>query len=65
MMTPGDIHKLLDETIRHERGWLIASLVSRLGPSRVDLAEDVAQDAIVKALSPGRIKAFPTILAPG
>lgn len=59
MMTPGDIHKLLDETIRHERGWLIASLVSRLGPSRVDLAEDVAQDAIVKALSTWPYKGVP------
>lgn len=38
----GNIHKLLDETIRRERGWLISSLVSKLGPAKVELAEDVA-----------------------
>lgn len=53
------IHALLDETIRRERGWLISSLVSRLGPGKVDLAEDVAQDAIVKALATWPYKGIP------
>ncbi|MEM9841357.1 MAG: DUF6596 domain-containing protein [Pseudomonadota bacterium] len=53
------IHKLLDETVRRERGWLIASLVSKLGPSKVELAEDVAQDAILKALSVWPYKGIP------
>lgn len=59
MSTASEIHKLLDETIRRERGWLISSLVSRLGPSKVDLAEDVAQDAIVKALATWPYKGVP------
>ncbi|MEO1323773.1 MAG: sigma-70 family RNA polymerase sigma factor [Pseudomonadota bacterium] len=59
MADPSDIHRLLDETVRRERGWLISSLVSRLGPSKVDLAEDVAQDAIVKALSIWPYKGVP------
>ncbi|NQY14973.1 MAG: sigma-70 family RNA polymerase sigma factor [Henriciella sp.] len=59
MSPSSDIHKLLDETIRRERGWLISSLVSRLGPGKVDLAEDVAQDAIVKALATWPYKGVP------
>ena len=59
MSSGADIHKLLDETIRRERGWLISSLVSKLGPAKVDLAEDVAQDAIVKALATWPYKGIP------
>ena len=54
-----EIHRLLDETVRRERGWLISSLVARLGPAQVDLAQDVAQDAIVKALSTWPYKGVP------
>lgn len=53
------IHRLLDETVRRERGWLISSLVARLGPGQLDLAQDVAQDAIVKALSTWPYKGVP------
>ena len=53
------IHQLLDETVRRERGWLISSLVARLGPAKVDLAQDVAQDAIEKALSTWPYKGIP------
>ncbi|MEM9573040.1 MAG: DUF6596 domain-containing protein [Pseudomonadota bacterium] len=59
MSIASDIHKLLDETVRRERGWLISSLVSRLGPGKVELAEDVAQDAIVKALATWPYKGVP------
>ncbi|MCR9269272.1 MAG: hypothetical protein NXH72_04725 [Hyphomonadaceae bacterium] len=59
MREAADIHKLLDETVRRERGWLISSLVSKFGLSKVDLAEDVAQDAIVKALSTWPYKGVP------
>ena len=54
-----DINRLLDETVRRERGWLISSLVSKLGPAKVELAEDVAQDAIVKALATWPYKGVP------
>lgn len=59
MSDAADIHKLLDETVRRERGWLISSLVSKFGPAKVDLAEDVAQDAIVKALATWPYKGIP------
>ncbi len=53
------IHQLLDETVRRERGWLISSLVARLGPAQMDLAQDVAQDAVLKALSTWPYKGIP------
>ena len=59
MSVAGDIHKLLDETVRRERGWLISSLVSKFGPAKVELVEDVAQDAIVKALATWPYKGVP------
>lgn len=59
MTEPAAIHRLLDETVRRERGWLISSLVARLGPGQLDLAQDVAQDAIVKALSTWPYKGIP------
>ncbi|MEL6691583.1 MAG: DUF6596 domain-containing protein [Pseudomonadota bacterium] len=59
MSVAGDIHKLLDETVRRERGWLISGLVSKFGPGKVELAEDVAQDAIVKALATWPYKGVP------
>ncbi|MEL6862093.1 MAG: DUF6596 domain-containing protein [Pseudomonadota bacterium] len=59
MSAATDIHTLLDETVRRERGWLISSLVSKFGPGKVDLAEDVAQDAILKALSTWPYKGIP------
>ena len=59
MSVAGDIHNLLDETVRRERGWLISSLVSKFGPAKVELAEDVAQDAIVKALATWPYKGVP------
>ena len=59
MAEGGDIHRLLDDLVRRERGWLISSLVSHMGPAKVDLAEDVAQDAILKALSSWPYKGLP------
>ena len=59
MSAVSDIHTLLDETVRRERGWVISSLVSKFGPGKVDLAEDVAQDAILKALSTWPYKGIP------
>ncbi|MEM9170704.1 MAG: sigma factor, partial [Pseudomonadota bacterium] len=50
----------LDATVRRERGRLIAALAARLGgPGAVDLAEDVAQDAIVAALETWAYKGAP------
>ena len=45
------IERNLDRVVRRERGRLIADLVRRLGNQHFALAEDVAQDALVKAMS--------------
>ena len=47
----GTVHAELDRISRRERGRLIAGLVRRLGPENLELAEDVAQEALLSALS--------------
>ncbi len=46
-----DISRQLDLLTRRERGRLIAGLVNRLGSQNLELAEDVAQEALLTALS--------------
>lgn len=46
-----EIDQLLNQLARRERGRLIATLVHRLGARHLALAEDVAQDALLKALA--------------
>ena len=48
-MTPDETHRAIEATFRIERARLIAGL-ARLARS-VDLAEDLAQDALVTALA--------------
>jgi RNA polymerase sigma-70 factor, ECF subfamily len=45
-----DVEGLVDHLFRHETGRLIAILTRAFGPENLDLAEDVAQDALIKAL---------------
>ncbi|UTW54933.1 RNA polymerase sigma factor [Kordiimonas sp. SCSIO 12610] len=45
-----EIKKLIDTTVRRERGRLIADLVSRIGQNNIELAEDMVQEAISAAL---------------
>jgi len=45
-----DVERLVDHLFRHEAGRLIAILTHAFGPENLDLAEDVAQDALIKAL---------------
>lgn len=47
----GGVRRQLELVVRRERARLIAALVRELGGHRVDLAEDVAQDAMVAALA--------------
>lgn len=47
----GNVRIALDRVVRRERGRLIAGLVKRLGSHQLELAEDVAQDAVLTALS--------------
>jgi len=38
------------QVVRRERGRLVASLVRHMGPHRIDLAEDLVQEAIIAAI---------------
>jgi RNA polymerase sigma factor (sigma-70 family) len=46
-MTPA---ALVDHAFRHEYGRLVGGLVRRLGPARLDLAEDAVQTALLRAV---------------
>lgn len=43
-------HRLVDYLFRTQAGRLVAHFTRRLGPAHLDLAEEVVQDALVKAL---------------
>ncbi len=58
-MAQEDIRHQLDRLSRRERGRLIAGLVNRLGHQHLDLAEDVAQEAMLAALSTWQYQGTP------
>ena len=43
-------HALVDHLFRHQAGRMIATLTRIFGPRHIDLAEEVVQDALIKAL---------------
>jgi RNA polymerase sigma-70 factor (ECF subfamily) len=43
-------HELVEDLFRHRYGRLVAGLVRRLGPARIDLAENVVAEAFLRAL---------------
>jgi predicted RNA polymerase sigma factor len=45
-----DVERLVDHLFRHEAGRLIAILTRAFGPENLELAEDVTQEALIKAL---------------
>jgi RNA polymerase sigma-70 factor (ECF subfamily) len=45
-----DVERLVEHLFRHESGRLVAILTRAFGPEHLDLAEDVAQEALMKAL---------------
>lgn len=47
---PDDIGALVDRLFRRESGRIVAALARTLGAGRLDLAEDVAQQALLQAL---------------
>ncbi|HEY5242716.1 MAG TPA: hypothetical protein VIJ22_14650, partial [Polyangiaceae bacterium] len=54
--------KLVEHLFRHESGRMLAGLVRILGMHNLDLAEDIVQDALVRALETwryGRLPASP------
>lgn len=56
---PDDLPELVDHLFRHESGRLSASLVAVFGPSKLDLIEDVVQEALVEALRHWRFNGVP------
>ncbi len=49
----------LERLARRERGRLVALLVGKLGPARLEMAEDVVQDAVVAAMAAWPYKGMP------
>lgn len=49
-MTQASVPGLVDHLFRRQAGRMVAALVRALGPARLDLAEDLVQEALVKAL---------------
>lgn len=66
-MTGSSADPLSDQVVRHqlerlarrERGRLVADLVSKLGSARLQMAEDVVQDAIIAAMATWPYKGMP------
>ena len=50
---------MVDHLLRHESGRLVASLVAIFGPSKIDLIEDVVQEALLEALRHWRFNGVP------
>lgn len=50
---------LADRLFRHESARLRASLVRRLGPTRLDLADDIVQESLLAALHHWRFRGVP------
>ena len=49
-MTESYSAEFVDDLFRHSAGQMVSALTRLLGPERLDLAEEVVQDALVKAL---------------
>lgn len=50
-MAAADVDRQIDLLARRERPRLVAALIARIGYDNLELAEDVAQDALIKAIS--------------
>src|ERR1041385_1163280 len=48
--TPFSVHQLVDHLFRRRAGEIVATLTRILGPRNLELAEDVVQEALLKAL---------------
>lgn len=55
-----EIKPLVDHLFRHSAGQMVAALTRLLGPARLDLAEEMVQEALIKALQVWPYKGVPT-----
>lgn len=58
-LTSDIIHQQLERLARRERRRLVADLVSKLGPARLEMAEDVVQDAVIAAMAAWPYRGMP------
>ncbi len=56
---PNSIKPLIDHLFRHESGKLVAVLTKIFGPKNLELAEDVVQDTLLKALGHWKFHGIP------
>jgi predicted RNA polymerase sigma factor len=49
-LNPSQIPELVDHLFRHQAGRIVSTLTRILGPKNLSLAEDSAQDAMIRAL---------------
>lgn len=57
--TEGNITRLVDHLFRHEAGKITAVLIGVFGPQNIELAEDVVQDSLIKALEQWQYRGIP------
>lgn len=55
----GEVQSLVDHLFRREAGRMVAALAGLFGPDNLELAEDVVQDALVKALDSWPFRGIP------
>jgi RNA polymerase sigma-70 factor (ECF subfamily) len=49
---PPKVHELVEHLFRHQAGQMLATLAHIFGLEHLDLAEEVVQDALLRALHP-------------
>lgn len=54
-----NVNQIVDQLFRHESGKMVSVLTKILGPSNIELAEDVVQDAIIEAINQWSYKGVP------
>ncbi|MEW6213285.1 MAG: DUF6596 domain-containing protein [Acidobacteriota bacterium] len=59
MDTDQKIDRLVDHLFRHQAGRMVSTLTRIFGPHRIDLAEEVVQDALLRALQVWPFRGLP------
>lgn len=54
-----DVRQLVDHLCRHQAGQVVATLTRLFGPQHLDLAEDVVQETLIKALRQWSYRGIP------
>jgi RNA polymerase sigma factor (sigma-70 family) len=59
VQSTGNIHQIIDHLFRHESGKLVSVLTKIFGPHNLQLAEDVVQDTLLKAMNSWKMNGMP------